>query len=72
MNGVKRICKGFITELYGMINEQNILEKIAHVLKLKITKGPRRALRVILMGTVGSETESQANLMNNVSKFFDF
>ena len=55
-----------------MINEQNILEEIARVLKLKITKGPRRALRVILMGTVGSETESQANLMNNVSKFFDF
>jgi hypothetical protein len=43
-----------------MINEQNILEEIARVLKLKITKGPRRALRVILMGPVGSETESQA------------
>jgi len=57
MASVKNVCNGFITELDGMKNEQNILEEIVRVLKLKSTKAPRRAQRVILMGTIGSETE---------------
>jgi hypothetical protein len=57
MASVKNVCNGFITELDGMKNEQNILEEIVRVLKLKGTKAPRRAQRVILMGTIGSETE---------------
>ena len=60
MASVKNVCNGFITELDGMKNEQNILEEIVRVLKLKSTKAPRRAQRVILMGTIGSETEKQA------------
>jgi len=60
MASVKRVCNGFITELDGMKNEQNILEEIVRVLKLKSTKAPRRAQRVILMGPVGSDTERQA------------
>lgn len=57
MASVKSVCSGFITELDGMKNEQNILEEIVRVLKLKSTKAPRRAQRVILMGPIGSETE---------------
>lgn len=60
MEGVKQVCKGFITELDGTKSVQQILEEIARVLKLKNTKAPRRPQRIILMGPPGSETESQA------------
>ena len=54
------MCKGFITELDGTKSEQQILEVIARVLKLKQTKAPRRPQRIILMGPPGSNTEVQA------------
>ena len=60
MEGVKQVCKGFITELDGTKSEQQILEEIARVLKLKQTKAPRRPQRIILMGPPGSNTEVQA------------
>ena len=60
MNGVKDVCRGLITELDGCKSEQQILEEIVRVLKLKRTKAPRRPQRVILMGPPGSQTEQQA------------
>ena len=60
MASVKSVCRGFITEIDGMKNEQNILEEIVRVLKLKSTKAPRRAQRIILMGPVVSDTEKHA------------
>jgi hypothetical protein len=60
MLGVKAVCRGLITELDGTKSEQQILEEIVRVLKLKNTKAPRRPQRVILMGPPGSETEQQA------------
>ena len=42
MVGVKAVCKGLITELDGTKSEQQILEEIVRVLKLKNTKAPRR------------------------------
>jgi len=60
MKGVKDVCSGLITELDGTKSEQQILEEIVRVLKLKRTKAPRRPQRVILMGPPGSGTEHQA------------
>jgi len=60
MTGVLEVCNGLITELDGTKSQQQILEEIARVLKLKKTKAPRRPQRVILMGPPGSETEQQA------------
>ena len=60
MTGVKEVCRGLITELDGTKSEQQILEEIVRVLKLKKTKAPRRPQRVILMGPPGAETEQQA------------
>lgn len=60
MQGVKEVCRGLITELDGTKSQQQILEEIARVLKLKRTKAPRRPQRVILLGPPGSSTEQQA------------
>lgn len=57
MAGVKKVCQGLITELDGTKDQTHILEEIARVLKLKISKGARRPQRVILMGPPGSQTE---------------
>ena len=51
---------GLITELDGGKSEQQILEEIVRVLKLKRTKAPRKPQRVILLGPPGSQTEQQA------------
>jgi hypothetical protein len=68
MTGVKSVCKGLITELDGTKNEQQILEEIVRVLKLKRTKAPRRPQRVILMGPPGANTEIQAIKIANKYK----
>jgi len=60
MQGVKKACKGFITEIDGNKSEQSVLEEIARVLKLKLTKAPRRPQRIILLGPPGSQKEEQA------------
>lgn len=60
MNCVKDVCRGLITELDGGKSEQQILEEIVRVLKLKRTKAPRKPQRVILLGPPGSQTEQQA------------
>ena len=54
MQGVKKACKGFVTEIDGNKSEQSVLEEIARVLKLKLTKAPRRPQRIILLGPPGS------------------
>lgn len=60
LSGVKEVCRGLITELDGSKDNQEILEEIVRVLKLKQTKAPRRPQRVILMGPPGSCTEEHA------------
>ena len=60
MQGVKQVCRGLIAELDGTKSQQQILDEIARVLKLKRTNAPRRPQRVILMGPPGSGTEEQA------------
>lgn len=68
MQGVKQVCRGLITELDGTKSDQQILEEIVRVLKLKNTKAPRRPQRVILMGPPGSDTEAQAVKIANKYK----
>lgn len=65
IEGVKQVCKGFITELEAKENKNLVLEEIVRVLKLKSTKAPRRPQRIILMGPPGSEKE---NLASKVAK----
>ena len=60
MEGVKKVCRGFITELEAREDKNLVLEEIARILRLKDTKAPRRPQRVILMGPPGTEKESIA------------
>ena len=68
MAAVRKVCQGFVTELDGMKNQTQILEEIARVLKLKVTKAARRPQRIILMGPPGSCTSEQARQICNKYK----
>ena len=51
---------GDIVEIDGKMGKKKIVEEMAHLLKFKQTKAPRKAPRIIMMGPPGSDCEEHA------------
>lgn len=60
IEGVKDVCRGFITEMDGNKNEGIILEEVVRILKLNRSSAPRRPPRVMLIGPPGCEKSTYA------------
>ena len=51
---------GNIVEIDGKMGKKKIVEEMAHLLKFKETKAPRKPPRIILMGPPGADMDKHA------------